>query len=220
MIETKIPDWIRNNALWWSDGQISDGEFISGIQFLINEKIIQISAQSKSIEPTIPFVPNWIKDTAGWWGTNKVTDNDFINGIKWLIENGILIVSTSSTTQCIGNELCITAKVEKIVDGDTIYIKGYKVRLSLTNTPEKDEVGFSQATDFTKNLCPVGSTVIVDQDDKQPYDKYDRLVGKVYCNGKLLNLELLYNDHANILTQYCSKSEFAKETWAKDYGCN
>ena len=90
--EIIVPNWIRNMALWWSDGKISDNEFINGIQFLINEKIIQISAQSKSTEPTLPFVPNWIKDTAGWWGTNKVTDRDFINGIKWLIENGVLRV--------------------------------------------------------------------------------------------------------------------------------
>ncbi len=89
---SKIPNWIRNNALWWSDGKISDTEFINGIQFLIDQKIIQISAQSQSTESTLPFVPNWIKDTAGWWATNKVSDDDFVNGIKWLIENGILKV--------------------------------------------------------------------------------------------------------------------------------
>jgi len=92
VLQEKVPDWIRNTALWWSDGQISDDEFISGIQFLINEKIIQISAESKLSESTVPFVPNWIKDTAGWWGTKKVSDADFLNGIKWLIENGILRV--------------------------------------------------------------------------------------------------------------------------------
>ena len=92
VIQEKIPEWIRNTALWWSDGKISDDEFINGIQFLINEEIIQVSAESKSNDATLPFVPNWIKDTAGWWGTKKVSDNDFLNGIKWLIENGILRV--------------------------------------------------------------------------------------------------------------------------------
>jgi len=90
--EETVPDWIRSTALWWSEDLISDDEFVNGIQYLINEEIIQISAKSKSSEPTLPVVPSWIKDTAGWWGTNQVSDSDFINGIKWLIENGILIV--------------------------------------------------------------------------------------------------------------------------------
>ena len=29
-----IPDWVRNNAAWWADGQIDDNTFASGIQFL------------------------------------------------------------------------------------------------------------------------------------------------------------------------------------------
>lgn len=125
----------------------------------------------------------------------------------------------SAQSKCQGTALCITGKVTKIVDGDTIYLKDYKIRLSLTNTPEKGEIGFKGATSFTKKLCPLGSTIIVDQDDKQPYDKYKRVVGKVTCSGKVLNSELLYNGLANILKQYCSKSEFSGEAWAQKYGC-
>ncbi|MEX1151954.1 MAG: thermonuclease family protein, partial [Nitrosopumilaceae archaeon] len=121
--------------------------------------------------------------------------------------------------QCQGNQLCIIGTVERIVDGDTIQVNGKRIRLSLTNTPETDEPGYQQATDFTASLCSVGSSVIVDQDDKQPYDIYGRVVAKVYCSDKILNAELLYNGHANILTNYCSTSEFATEDWAKKYGC-
>jgi len=35
----------------------------------------------------------------------------------------------------------------------------------------------------------------------------------------LLNSELLYAGHANILARYCSTSEFAGEAWAKEFGC-
>lgn len=122
--------------------------------------------------------------------------------------------------QCQGNKMCLTEVVTRIVDGDTIHITGgHKIRLSLTNTPEMYESGFYKATQFTENLCPVGSKVIVDQDDMQPYDAYDRLLGKVICDGKILNAELLHNGHANILTQYCKTSEFSKEKWAQEFGC-
>lgn len=127
--------------------------------------------------------------------------------------------SNTNANTCSGTGLCITDKVMKIVDGDTIYIKNYKIRLSLTNTPEKNESGFNEAKSFTAKLCPLRSNITIDQDDKQPYDSYGRLVGKVTCSGKILNSELLENGHANILTQYCKKSEFSTESWAKRFGC-
>jgi len=41
--QQKIPDWIRNNAAWWSSGQIDDNSFLQGIQWLIKEGIIMLS---------------------------------------------------------------------------------------------------------------------------------------------------------------------------------
>jgi len=38
----KVPAWIKNNAEWWSEGQIDDDTFVSGIQFLMTKKIIDI----------------------------------------------------------------------------------------------------------------------------------------------------------------------------------
>lgn len=40
--KTRIPDWIRNNAKWWAEGGIHDKDFVSGIQYLIKQKIMQI----------------------------------------------------------------------------------------------------------------------------------------------------------------------------------
>ncbi len=129
------------------------------------------------------------------------------------------MIPSKPLQQICSDDNCITEKITKIVDGDTIYTENYKIRLSLTNTPEKDESGFSEATSFTASLCPVGSMVMVNQDDLQPYDKYGRLLGEVFCGDKLLNSELLYNGLANILTKYCDTSEFAGEDWAKEFGC-
>jgi len=41
--ETSIPGWIKNNAGWWADGQIDDGSFVSGLQWLITNGIMKIS---------------------------------------------------------------------------------------------------------------------------------------------------------------------------------
>ena len=38
-----IPDWIKNTAGWWSEDQISETEYISSLQYLIDEKIIKVN---------------------------------------------------------------------------------------------------------------------------------------------------------------------------------
>ena len=40
--ETKVPDWIKNNAKWWSEGQITDDDFVKGIQYLVEKGIIRV----------------------------------------------------------------------------------------------------------------------------------------------------------------------------------
>ncbi len=135
-------------------------------------------------------------------------------------ENPEKTMFDSNNISCMGNELCISETIVRIVDGDTLYLQGgYEVRLSLTNTPERYERGFYEASQFTAKICPVMMTAVFDQDDKQPYDVYNRLVGKITCNDKVLNSELLYTGHANILKQYCATSEFSDESWAKEFGC-
>ena len=127
--------------------------------------------------------------------------------------------STDQRTFC-GKYKCITDKVKRIIDGDTIELKNYLIiRLSLSDAYEKSKSGGPEATAFTTKLCPVGSFITVDQDDRQPFDIYKRILGKVYCGDKVLNSELLDNGHANILVKYCKTSEFAKEDWATKYGC-
>ena len=38
----QIPSWIKTNAIWWAKGKISDEDFDSGIQYLIDNKIMKI----------------------------------------------------------------------------------------------------------------------------------------------------------------------------------
>lgn len=89
--KAKIPEWIKNNAGWWADGQIADSDFISGIQYLIKENIIQVP-KTESGESITKEVPEWIKNNAGWWADGLISDDDFIKGIQFLIQNGIMQV--------------------------------------------------------------------------------------------------------------------------------
>jgi len=39
-LEPEIPSWIKNNADWWSQGLISDDDFLKGIKFMVENGII------------------------------------------------------------------------------------------------------------------------------------------------------------------------------------
>ena len=88
----QIPTWIKNNAGWWAEGLISDKDFVSGIQWLVQNNIIQIPYDEPSEGEAVITIPSWIKTNARFWVENKITDADFVIGIEWLINNGIIRV--------------------------------------------------------------------------------------------------------------------------------
>jgi len=87
----KIPGWIKNNAKWWSEGQIGDSDFTNGIQHLMKEKIINIPDLPEQASGVAEEkVPDWVKNNAGWWADGLISEDDFLNGIKYLVEKGII----------------------------------------------------------------------------------------------------------------------------------
>ncbi len=103
--ERTIPYWIKNNAGWWSDDKISDNDFIAGIEYLIKNKIINLSSQNINKENSSGVIPSWIKNNAGWWSAGKIPDEDFLSGIKYLIENSIIKVNVQTDSELIQKEL-------------------------------------------------------------------------------------------------------------------
>jgi len=121
---------------------------------------------------------------------------------------------------CKGSAGCFVGIVNYIFDGDTLTVNGVKVRLALTNTPESYESGFSEAKQFTETLCPVGSSVLVDEDDGQTAGSYGRTIAVVYCGNYNLNEQLLELGYGQITwIDYCKVSEFRNENWAVKFGC-
>src|SRR5918995_2180572 len=132
------------------------------------------------------------------------------------------VYSGSEVVECLGSTDCIEGVATRIVDGDTLYVRAnstvYKVDLALTDAPSRSEEGFIESTAFTRDLC-LGSTVLVDQDDKLLISTDSNIIAVVYCSSSNLNEELLDNGYAELDVQQCATSEFANEPWVKDYGC-
>ncbi|OLE44919.1 MAG: hypothetical protein AUF73_00710 [Thaumarchaeota archaeon 13_1_20CM_2_39_11] len=85
-----IPSWIKNNAKWWSQGAVSDDDFIKGIQYLIKNGIMKIPYGQSSASPSHQ-IPVWVKNNAAWWASDQISDDDFVKGIQYLISNGIIV---------------------------------------------------------------------------------------------------------------------------------
>lgn len=84
-----IPDWIKSNAKWWAEDKIGDVDFTKDLEYLIEQKIIQIPTTQQG-EDTERKIPSWIKSNAKWWAEGKIGNSDFVKGIQYLIQNGII----------------------------------------------------------------------------------------------------------------------------------
>jgi hypothetical protein len=89
--QLQIPSWVKNDAKWWSQGQMGDSEFIQGIQYLIKQGIVKIP-QTHTDSSLSKQIPIWIKTNAGWWASGQISDSDFVKGIEYLISSGIIRV--------------------------------------------------------------------------------------------------------------------------------
>ena len=137
------------------------------------------------------------------------------------LESDTSIQQTETTTissECLGSANCITGTVTSVIDGDTLEVDGQAVRFALVDTPKMKYDG-GQALSFLEQICPVGSPVLIDQDDEQLEDAYGRTLGLVYCNDLNLNKELLDSGVGDLYSAFCDQSEFKDTNWAIKHGC-
>lgn len=234
--ESQIPSWIKNTVSFWVSGDVSDNEFISAIEWMLENDVIEVSSSDDEWKAESDKL---FRENEQLRGDIKVLEDDILRLTKenqrLEQENDYLYYQNTEpsyetstpepeidyTEHCFGSASCFVGTVTSIIDGDTIRVDGNSIRFALVDTPEKKQPGFEEARDFIEEICPVGSTVLVDEDDEQTQGSYDRMVAVVYCHDTSLNLNesLLYYGHGWITIQYCSNSEFGTHSWALDYGC-
>jgi len=93
--DISIPSWVKKNASWWSDGQINDPDFAKGIEYMIQENIIDVPRDNVDVDEelaNITSIPMWVRNNASWWSEGQLTDVEFANGLKYLISTGLIKV--------------------------------------------------------------------------------------------------------------------------------
>jgi len=106
-VEKQVPEWFKQNAEWWLDGQIDEATYLRGITSMIDLGLIEIPQQillkNKQVneelsgmkidaEYNLPHetVPTWYKNTSEWWAEGKVEDRDYLLSIEFLIKQNII----------------------------------------------------------------------------------------------------------------------------------
>jgi len=87
--EQFIPDWIKHDASLWSQGLLSDEEFLTGIISMINYRVIEISINN-DLENSNDSIPSWIQNHTSWWSQGLITNEEFVTAMEFLVNAGVI----------------------------------------------------------------------------------------------------------------------------------
>ncbi len=84
-----LPSWIKNTAIWWSEGALDKKDFSQAIRYVINQGLITALSinQNENVK-----IPNWVKGNVKQWSSGQIDDETFWASIQHLISIGIMKV--------------------------------------------------------------------------------------------------------------------------------
>ncbi len=124
---SSIPDWVKNNAKWWAEGSITETDYISSLQYLINQGILSIP---------IPI-------TQVLAASSPVSDAERAQSIVVRFSNGPLPTERPFTT--FSSYQSISPRDDIL--HQAVYVFGDKPQFVLESLPSKDKVDLYRAID-------------------------------------------------------------------------
>ena len=86
-----IPEWFKLTTQYWTSNMISDSEYTSTVQYLLQQKIIYIPMHSEPNDSTNKSIPKWIKTSSQNWVNGKSSTDEFSLVIQWMLERGLVL---------------------------------------------------------------------------------------------------------------------------------
>ena len=53
--DSEIPTWVKNNAMWWAEGSISESDYVKSLEYLITHGIIQVPIPITEVTASAPL---------------------------------------------------------------------------------------------------------------------------------------------------------------------
>jgi micrococcal nuclease len=111
--------------------------------------------------------------------------------LKALSQNPTPLSSEASAKEGLISQIQEKLTVVEVTDGDTLKLSNGKTfRLYGVNAPEKNEKYFKEAVDFTKQLT-LNKEITFEQEERYKEDKFGRILGYLFVDGKNLNIEIV-----------------------------
>ena len=76
-----IPVWFKTTAKNWSQGNISNDEFMQAVQYLTKQGILNVPYYNSPATSTQSLL-SWIRTSASAWSDGKISDDEFVNALK------------------------------------------------------------------------------------------------------------------------------------------
>jgi len=172
-----IPSWIKNNAGWWADDNISDSDFLQGIKFLVETNIIQFQSnvdyeKTRNIEKHLLDWDTVVNDSVyAYEGSIRLQSKffDYVNyTVKYdiskgfvydyseptLLESGVWLYQITGNKKFLSNAGIMADLIEK----SYLYNSGIVANVHpISNTVKIDEEHTNQVI-----LCDVAKLALVD----------------------------------------------------------
>lgn len=189
-----VPQWIKHNALWWAQGEISDDDFIEGMEWLIEKSILPTTDVIGEIKSS--QIPDSVKKIAYSWSQDKLPDAEFLRGIEYLIKNGVINLNSDFVSKVTKERLAEgsvwndTKKSVVIIpvftaaayakQGFYTYFSGKCDSICLTARIDAHRpLGYTASQNAVDVLQSLGYNIITDIDvDKNPkiLSEYDKVI--------------------------------------------
>ena len=114
--QSQIPSWIKNTAKWWGEGKVSDSEFISALQWLIDQKILVLpkSGNVSSSQPEqTPKSPSLTLKNPLLKYLPNITDLPFSS--LWTIQNTNSTTINAKSLAVNGKSLSFKTGIERVL---------------------------------------------------------------------------------------------------------
>ena len=170
-----IPRWIKNNAGWWANDNISDSDFLYGIKYLVESNIIKF--QSDDIEQYILDWDTIVSDSVYAYDGSIRMHSEFFDSVNYTVEYNVSTGSIRDSSkptllesgvwlyQITGHEqfLSNSRSVANLIEESYLYNSGIVSNVHpLTNVVKVGEKHTNQEI-----LCDVAKLALVDSNYAQ-----------------------------------------------------
>ena len=170
-----IPEWIKNNAGWWANDNISDSDFLYGIKYLVESNIIKF--QSDDIEQYILDWDTIVSDSVYAYDGSIRMHSKFFDSVNYTVEYNVSTGSIRDSSkptllesgvwlyQITGHEqfLSNSRSVANLIEESYLYNSGIVSNVHpLTNVVKVGEKHTNQEI-----LCDVAKLALVDSNYTQ-----------------------------------------------------